>query len=355
MSEIDDSVSRAIVGQQEVLAQIITETLYRQEPELLERHGQRGRAACLRDVNYHLSYLAEAIASDTPQLFVDYIAWVRSILSGIGSLDDDFPRHLGVIRDVLLDSLPTEMHAPVLTYLEASLKEDQQPLCAQVQFAAQGTPYADLAQQYLAALLRTDRQAASILILNAVRDGVSVKDIYTHVFQPTQHEVGRLWQANQLSVAQEHYCTAATQLIMSQLYPYIFNSERVGRRLVATCVGGELHEIGIRMVADFFEMAGWDTYYLGANTPSSSILQVLTTQKANVLGISATMQTHIGTMRDLIQRVRAAEEGRNVAILVGGYPFRVAPGLWLRVGADGYGVDAEDAIAVAETLTAGTH
>ena len=63
-------------------------------------------------------------------------------------------------------------------------------------------------------------------------------------------------------MAQEHYCTAATQLIMSQLYPYIFTTGKNGRVLVGTCVSGDLHEIGVRMVSDFFEMEGWDTFYL---------------------------------------------------------------------------------------------
>ena len=80
----------------------------------------------------------------------------------------------------------------------------------------------------------------------------------------------RYWQMNRLTVAQEHYCTAATQMIMSQLYPYIFEGERNGRVLVATCVAENLHEIGVRMVTDFFEMDGWDTFYLGANVPTAS-------------------------------------------------------------------------------------
>jgi methanogenic corrinoid protein MtbC1 len=61
-------------------------------------------------------------------------------------------------------------------------------------------------------------------------------------------------------VAQEHYCTAATQLIMSQLSPRLFGRDRIGRRLVVTCVGDELYELGMHMVADFFEMEGWDAY-----------------------------------------------------------------------------------------------
>jgi methanogenic corrinoid protein MtbC1 len=191
---------------------------------------------------------------------------------------------------------------------------------------------------------------ASHLILNAVAQGTSVKNIYLHVFQPTQHEIGRLWQTNQMSVAQEHYSTAVTQLIMSQLYSTIFDTPKNGRRLVATCVGGELHEIGLRMVTDFFEMEGWDTYYLGSNTPVSSIVQTLIERNADVLAISATMTFHINLVADLIKRVRVVDNNKRIKILAGGYPFNIEPELWRLVGADGYASNAEQAIATANAL-----
>jgi methanogenic corrinoid protein MtbC1 len=214
-------------------------------------------------------------------------------------------------------------------------------------------PLSDLATRYLAALLKGERHVASQLILNALESGTSIKEIYLQVFQPTQHELGRLWQMNRLTVAQEHYCTAATQLIMSQLYPYIFRTERIGRRLVATCVGGELHEIGVRMVADFFEMEGWDTYYLGANAPLEAIVQATAERQADALAISATMTFHISAVAALIAGVRAAGAGSQVKILVGGRPFNQSGDLWQTVGADGWARDAQEAIAAANRLVEG--
>jgi methanogenic corrinoid protein MtbC1 len=151
-------------------------------------------------------------------------------------------------------------------------------------------------------------------------------------------------------VAQEHYCTAATQLIMSQLYPHIFAGERNGRRLVAACVGEELHELGIRMVADFFEMEGWDTYYLGANAPTASILDSLDEYDADLLALSTTILSHVAQIREIIEQVHHRERGNGVKILVGGYPFNVSPELWRKVGADGYAVDAQEAIQAANEL-----
>ena len=136
------------------------------------------------------------------------------------------------------------------------------------EFKMESGDFFQLASLYLDTLLRVQSEAASRMIIKAVEQGVEIKDIYMYVFEPSQHEIGRLWQTNQINMYQEHFCTAATQNIMSQLYPYIFQNEKNGHKLVATCVNGELHEIGVRMVADLFEMEGWNTYYLGANTPN---------------------------------------------------------------------------------------
>ena len=136
------------------------------------------------------------------------------------------------------------------------------------EFKMESGDFFELASLYLDTLLRVQSEAASRMIIKAVEQGVEIKDIYMYVFEPSQHEIGRLWQTNQINMYQEHFCTAVTQNIMSQLYPYIFQNEKNGHKLVATCVNGELHEIGVRMVADLFEMEGWNTYYLGANTPN---------------------------------------------------------------------------------------
>ena len=215
------------------------------------------------------------------------------------------------------------------------------------------TPFlSKLAREYLDLLLRGERNAAVKLILDVVEGGVSVREIYLQVFQPAQHEIGRLWETDSISVAQEHYCTAATQLVMSQLYSYVFSSEKIGRILVAACVGGELHEIGIRMVADFFEMEGWDTHYLGANTPVQGIVQMIETAKADILALSSTITFNITALRELIAEVKASDYGESIPVMVGGRPFNLIPELWQKVGADGYAPDALAALGAAERLLA---
>lgn len=208
----------------------------------------------------------------------------------------------------------------------------------------------DLAANYLNAILRGRRDEASRLVISAVESGTSVKTIYRDVFQPVQREMGRRWQVNEVSVAQEHYCTAATQLIMGQLYSYFRFAPSNGKRLVVTCVGGELHEVGARMVADIFEMEGWDSYFLGANAPSFSILSAVAERKADLLGISVTIHYNVEAARNLIREIRQSPDARNLKILVGGRPFLVAPNLWTTVGADAFAPDTEQGTVLAVRL-----
>ena len=188
------------------------------------------------------------------------------------------------------------------------------------------------------------------MVKDASASGIGLKDVYLHVFQPCQQELGRLWHTGRISVAQEHFCTAATQLIMSRLYPLVFDSDKKGLRCVAACVSGELHELGIRMVSDFLEMEGWDTYYLGANSPVSGILSAIEEKRAGLLAISSTMAYHLEMVRGLIESLRSDPRGAGVKIMVGGYPFNRVKDLWRMVGADGYAGSAEEAVAVVERL-----
>jgi MerR family transcriptional regulator, light-induced transcriptional regulator len=346
MNEINKRASEALLAAQVLLSDAVVERKYAAEPEFWERYGAVGRQRSLEDANYHFAYLAEALSASDPLLFMDYLKWVKVLFQGLGFPDAVLITTLRCMREVSQEHLPSDLKPVVAEYLEAGIRTVPQLPSAIPTFLRDEAPLTPLAREYLAALLRGERNSASHLVLGAVAQGTKVKDIYLQVFQPTQHEIGRLWQTNQLSVAQEHYCTAATQLIMSQLYPHIFATEKNGRSLVATSVGGELHEIGIRMVADFFEMEGWDTYYVGASTPTESILRTLVERDADVLAISATMTFHLHQVAELIARVR--DKGLQTSILVGGYPFNVSSGLWQMVNADGYARDAEEALITAE-------
>jgi methanogenic corrinoid protein MtbC1 len=342
--------SEAVLGQRTEIAAALVDREIARLPNLRHRDGVMNREQLLEEAGVHLSYLAQALALDRQSIFTDYVAWARVLLAQRKVPESELAFHLESLAALLRERLPAETGPWAADFVTAAvhamptMPEDLPSL-----LPTHG-PLAALAQQYFHAVRRGERRLAGELVLTAVEAGTPVRDLYLHVFQPAQHEIGRLWQTNRITVAEEHYCTAATQLIMSQLYPRIFATTKNGLTLVATCVAGDLHEIGVRMVADLFEMDGWDTYYLGANTPHRGVVATVVEREADVLAISATISYHVDAVRDLIRTVRQHPLVSKVKILVGGYPFNRNSGLWQAVGADGSAADGDKAIALAHEL-----
>lgn len=345
--QVSKTICRILDSERALLAEAVTARQYEAQPELAARYGEMGRVKCVQDANFHLSYLADSVSASSPLLFSDYIAWAKVMLSARGVPATHLSRNISIMHEVVREKLPSQLAVVIDEYFEAGLNKLPSVSTEPSTLLEGAGPHTALAREFLKLLLSGERHVASRLILDAVDSGVPVKDIYLHVFQRSQRELGRLWQLNQISVAQEHYSTAATQLIMAQLYPSIFRTEKNERKIIATSIGGELHEIGVRIIADFFEMEGWDTYYLGANSPTAAIVQAIADRRADILAVSATMTFHIRAVENLIATVRASADSNGVKILVGGYPFNLEPELWKRVGADGYAADASEAIAVA--------
>ena len=109
----------------------------------------------------------------------------------------------------------------------------------------------------------------------------------------------------------------------------------------------------MRMVSDFFEMAGWDSIYLGAGVPPEGVAEFARDRRPDVVGVSATLVPHVPRVEAVIQAVRAAaaEAGHPPPyILVGGYPFNADPDLWRKVGADGHATDGRQAVVLASSL-----
>ncbi|MCX8063213.1 MAG: cobalamin-dependent protein [Anaerolineales bacterium] len=344
------SLASKLENQKSYFAKLITHEWWREKPSLSRVYGADGYTKSVQDTEYHLSYLAQAIAVENHQIFVHYIEWLKVLFRSLNLPLDLLEESLEQMRDFLLYYFKMEGAHLIGEYLELGIKQMESPVEELSSHLDPEKSLGNLAHQYFDALLRSDRITALQLIREAVAQGISIQDIYLQVFEPCLHEVGRLWQTQQISIAQEHYFTASTQFIMAQLYPLIFQSPRNGRRMVAACAGNELHEIGLRMVVDFFEMEGWDTYYLGANTPPSTLVDYLKSTQADLLAISTTIPIHIRDVEELIRLVRKSKVDSKLKILTGGYPFNLYPDLWQKVGADGTAPNAEQAVMVAHSL-----
>jgi methanogenic corrinoid protein MtbC1 len=205
-----------------------------------------------------------------------------------------------------------------------------------------------LLEQYVAAQLAGDRRGAVRLLLDrGLNGGLSVVSLYLNVIQAAQYRIGDLWQQNRITVAQEHLATAISQVAVAELYRALSCEPPNGRRALVSCVGGELHELGTRITADFLEMAGFDVRYLGANVPTDTLVGTVREDPPDLLVCSVTMTFHIDSLRQMLLQAReAATSGLRLA--VGGRAFNWAPGLVGQVGADIFGRDAPESVQAAK-------
>jgi MerR family transcriptional regulator, light-induced transcriptional regulator len=200
---------------------------------------------------------------------------------------------------------------------------------------------------YLAALREGDRRLAFLAIDRARAEGVDLATLYLEVFQPALREVGRLWQDNEISVADEHLATAITQAAMARAFERAFTwSDDGSHSLVAACADTERHEVGLRMICDLLEMQGWDTTYLGATVPVESLVTMIERRQPDAVALSVALTPHVPRLRLVVEEIRSLIEEPPI-ILVGGRPFLDDPSLATRIGAD---FTAPDAVQAVELL-----
>ena len=225
--------------------------------------------------------------------------------------------------------------APVLDPL------DDAPSSSRREVPDRNGQVAELAGRYLDALLHGDRRRAlSVVLDEGLGAGVSVPSLQLGVIQEAQHQVGVLWEQNRLSVAQEHLATSISQLVLAHLYRHLPRSASNGRKVVVACVEGETHELGARMGADFFEMAGYDVRLVGANCPAGSLARLVEEENADLLGLSATLVQQAAALRRTVEQVRALR-GERFPIVVGGALMKAMPELATQLDLLAWGTRAD--------------
>ena len=213
---------------------------------------------------------------------------------------------------------------------------------------APATALERLRDRYLRAQLAGDRrEAVRLVVEDGLGHGAAVMDLQTHVIRAAQDELGRLWQQNRVTIAQEHMASAISQLSLAALFEHATPARQLGKALVLACVEGELHDLPARIVADVLELAGFDVRYLGANVPSDDLVELLVADPPDLIGLSVTMSFHVPALRAVVARLRAAVDR---PIFVGGHATRWSHGLAAELGVATAGTVPAEIIASARRL-----
>lgn len=174
--------------------------------------------------------------------------------------------------------------------------------------------------------------------------------LYVDIIAPSQYRVGELWEGGRISVAAEHLATATNSYVASSCYAPLARESSGGPRGLVFCTPEEMHELGPRLLSDLLESDGWDVDFYGTSMPPRDMVAAIRERKPRVVGLSAALVMHLGSVKRTIASIREALGADTPPIAVGGNAFRGGGDLWRQVGADLYAPDASSAVEVLRDL-----
>ena len=171
-----------------------------------------------------------------------------------------------------------------------------------------------------------DRDGAVAVALRAVTgEGVALEDLHD-VLAALLVDVGAAWQAGELPVWREHEATAVARTIVEACAPLL--AERAappaGRTVVLATPSEEFHDLGLRMLADRFVLAGWTAHLLGASLPVEELIDAIDELDADAVALSASTHYHRLRLRRALDALLATRHGLQV--WVGGAAFAADDG-----------------------------
>ena len=325
---------KLIESQSDVLSDKITTAYFEKHPECRGTNEYRIRRICREDMSHHLAFFYNAMRTGVPEVFSNYLVWLKNVLISRNLDTSHTSDALQLMKQLLDEMLPEADRDKADAILQIAIEEFETTTDALVSYAPPHLLKLDSTDAYTQALISSNRNEAGNIIMQEMDSGTSFADISVGIIQPALYEIGRLWQVNQITVAQEHLATAISQNVLAKAYARADFKVPIERRALFACIENNYHSLGLLMVSDAFEVEGWSVTYLGENTPTDGRIRMLDASPVDLLGLSISMHDQVAALSDDIEKIQLELGSRCPTIAVGGLPLNAIPGLALRLKAD---------------------
>ncbi|MEC9484747.1 MAG: cobalamin B12-binding domain-containing protein [Candidatus Izemoplasma sp.] len=179
------------------------------------------------------------------------------------------------------------------------------------------------------ALYETIKQAkkskAVHMALDMVKNGkIDIITLYEHVLEPVLNDID-CGIDDLACIWQEHIRTNIVRTIIEAMYVHLeemFKNndyQSLNKKVLVVCPTEEYHEIRARMATDFFYLVGYESIYIGANTPLHVIISAIKEEKLDILALSVTNRYHLSVTKHLVDAVKVINP--DIKIYVGGRAF----------------------------------
>jgi trimethylamine corrinoid protein len=143
---------------------------------------------------------------------------------------------------------------------------------------------------------------------------------------------------------------AAMEILKPEIEAQKKQMIKAGTVLIAT-VKGDLHDIGKNIVATVLGTNGFTVVDLGIDISALQIIEEAAKAKADVIALSCLMTTTVPNLKGVIAALKEMNVRDQYHVIVGGGPLTQK---WAaEIGADGYGANAVEAVALVKGLLKG--
>lgn len=149
----------------------------------------------------------------------------------------------------------------------------------------------------------------------------TIVQVYEELLAPALNSMKTSGQED-LDILNEHKRTSIIKTIIENMYPYVV-AERQAKRLVngktvaVMCPPDEYHDVGARMVSDVLNIEGYETVFVGANTPWKVFETVLEQTEIDMVAISISNPYHLVSTKRIIEGIRGMRP--TMLVIVGGF------------------------------------
>lgn len=187
------------------------------------------------------------------------------------------------------------------------------------------------------------------LIEEALEKKIDVQEIINRGLTESMSEVGKKFESKEYFIPDMLASAEAVGKAMEILEPQLVKSgiQPKGKVIMAT-VQGDHHDIGKNIVSILLRGAGYTVKDLGNDIEPGVIVDALKKEQPQFLGLSALLTSTMGGMKETIEALEKSSIRSKVKVVVGGAP--VSNEFAKSIGADGYGADGFQALALIESL-----
>lgn len=201
------------------------------------------------------------------------------------------------------------------------------------------------------AVLNYDPEAAVKAAEEALQKGVDPVEAVEEGLAKGVRIVGERFGAGEAFLTELVIAAEAMKQALKVLEPAILKSARekktLGKVLIGT-VEGDIHDIGKNIVSTLLMVAGFEVIDIGVDVPAQKFVEKVKEAKPEIVGLSALMTTTMAKMADVIEALKREGLREKVKVIIGGAPTSKK---WAeKIGADGYGGDAMEAVEIAKKL-----